>query len=203
MRDPSSCPDRLHSKKLHLAWGLSQNTLFLWGVETYRNHSGSQILGLSGILEPTLFSDDTKLAQAARLSLFWRHLCWDQKVLFQIAREHWYVMAFRVYWQFAQLEVILELFRLLVSWCTPETWGSSQSRFHSPPPSVAWYLLMLIHLAVNELELCFCFQACMQMLGDKAEIKWEKAWDRLTALSCVCFRCVLAWIGTLQCARSF
>lgn len=119
--------------------------------------------------EPTLFSDDTKLAQAARLSLFWRHLCWDQKVSFQIAREHWLC--------YGPSEIIISLHSLKRSLnCSgspslgahqkPEV--AAKSYFHSPPPSVAWYLLMqqYLCLAVNELGLCFCFQACMQMLSD-------------------------------------
>jgi len=72
-----------------LALELSQNTLFLRGVETYPSHSRRQVRGLTGILEPTLLSDDTELARAAPLSLFWRHSCWDYKVLFWIAGAHW------------------------------------------------------------------------------------------------------------------
>lgn len=65
--------------------------------------------GVRSLASQALFSDDTKLAQTAQLSMFWRHLCWDQKVLFRLLESTGTLRTFRDYYQLAQLNVILEL----------------------------------------------------------------------------------------------
>lgn len=154
-----------HSRKLWFSRGLSQNTWFLWAVETYPYHSRTQILGLAGVLGPKLFSGDTKLAGSAGLS-----------VLFLLGSEGIVPDCWRTLIHYGPLEIIIYLHSWMWSGsCSvslslgehqkPEV--AAQSYFHCLLPSVAWYLLMQQHLllGVNKVELYFCFQTCMQILS--------------------------------------
>lgn len=91
---------------------LSQNMWFLWTVETYPWYSRTQILGLGGVLGPTLFSDDTKLAGSAGLCFvvipvgIWRYCS-------RLLENTVTLWALRDYYLLAQLKVTLELFCLL------------------------------------------------------------------------------------------
>lgn len=128
MCDPINCPHFPLQRTLIWAEG-SHKIWFLWAFETYPYQSRTQILGLAGVLGPTLFSDDTKLAGSAGLSVLSSFLLGSEGIV----PGCWTTLIY-----YGLLEIIICLHSLkwswscsvsFVFWWAPETCGSSPKLF--------------------------------------------------------------------------